>query len=130
MEASVWESNGGRLADMKAVRVGFFCLALGSFCASGFAMQKGKKAGDAGNVANGKIVFGQCSMCHNPNTADKKIGPGLKGLFHRAKLANGKKPTDASVMAQINDGGAGMPAYNNMLSAQEKQDLLAFLKTL
>lgn len=119
--------NGGKLADMKAVQVGVVCLALGAFAASGFAMQKEKKAGDA---ANGKVVFGQCAMCHNPNNADKKIGPGLKGLFQRAKMANGKKPTEANVLAQIDEGGAGMPAYKNMLSAQEKQNLLAYLKTL
>jgi cytochrome c len=122
-----WESNGGMLAGMKAVRVTAVCLTLGTFAASGYAMQKDKKAGDA---ANGKVVFGQCAMCHNPNNADKKIGPGLKGLFHRAKMSNGKKPTDENVMAQIDEGGAGMPAYRNMLSAKEKQDLLAFLKTL
>lgn len=112
---------------MKAVRATLLFLTLGVFAASGIAAQKENKAGDP---AKGKVVFQQCSMCHNPNSAEKKIGPGLKGLFHRAKLANGKKPTDENVMAQINQGGAGMPAYGNMLSAQEKQDLLAFLKTL
>lgn len=112
---------------MKAFQVGVVCLALGAFAASGFAMQKEKKAGDA---ANGKVVFGQCAMCHNPNNAEKKIGPGLKGLFQRAKMTNGKKPTEANVLAQIDEGGAGMPAYKNMLSAQEKQNLLAYLKTL
>jgi mono/diheme cytochrome c family protein len=120
-------SMKGKLDHMNAVRAGVACLALGAFTASGFAMQKEKKAGDA---ANGKVVFGQCAMCHNPNNADKKIGPGLKGLFQRAKMANGKKPTEANVMAQIDEGGAGMPAYKNMLSAQEKQNLLAYLKTL
>ncbi len=112
---------------MKAVRATVLILTLGVLAAPGIAAQKGNKAGDA---AKGKVIFQQCSMCHNPNSADKKIGPGLKGLFHRAKLSSGKKPTDESVLATINQGGAGMPAYANMLSAQEKQDLLAYLKTL
>jgi mono/diheme cytochrome c family protein len=112
---------------MKAVRATLLCLAMGVSAACGASAQKDSKAGDP---AKGKVVFQQCSMCHNPNSAEKKIGPGLKGLYRRAKLANGKKPTDENVLAQINQGGAGMPAYGNMLSAQEKQDLRAYLKTL
>ena len=42
------------------------------------------------------------------------------------------KPTDsdATVKAKIEEGGNGMPAYKDMLSDQEKEDLLAYLKTL
>lgn len=86
-----------------------------------------KKAGDA---AKGKAVFEQCAVCHNPDNNDKKVGPGLKGLFKKAKLNNGKKLTDESVLARINQGGDGMPAYAEMLTDQEKADLLAYLKTL
>ncbi len=58
------------------------------------------------------------------------MGPGLKGLFKHDKLVNGKKLTDANVAAKINEGGNGMPAYKDMLSDQEKADLIAYLKTL
>jgi mono/diheme cytochrome c family protein len=34
------------------------------------------------------------------------------------------------VLARINQGGDGMPAYAEMLTDQEKADLLAYLKTL
>jgi mono/diheme cytochrome c family protein len=30
----------------------------------------------------------------------------------------------------VDDGGQGMPAYKDMLSDQEKDDLVAYLKTL
>lgn len=83
-----------------------------------------------GDAAKGKVVFEQCAVCHNADSDEKKMGPGLKGLFKKDKLANGKKPTDATVMAKINEGGNGMPAYKDMLSDQEKDDLLAYLKTL
>lgn len=86
-----------------------------------------KKAGDA---AKGKEVFEQCSVCHNADSNEKKMGPGLKGLFKKAKLNNGKKVTDDTVMALINAGGNGMPAYADMLSDEEKADVLAYLKTL
>jgi cytochrome c len=84
----------------------------------------------AGDAAKGKEVFEQCSVCHNADSTDKKMGPGLKGLYKKDKLANGKKPTDATIRAKIDEGGNGMPAYKDMLSDQEKDDLLAYLKTL
>jgi cytochrome c2 len=82
------------------------------------------------DAAKGKEVFEQCSVCHNADSTEKKMGPGLKGLFAKDKMVNGKKPTEANVLAKINEGGNGMPAYKEMLSADEKADLLAYLKTL
>lgn len=87
-------------------------------------------AAAGGDPAKGKEVFAQCSVCHNADSTEKKMGPGLKGLFKRDKLANGKKVTDATVREKINDGGNGMPAYKDMLSDTEKNDLIAYLKTL
>ena len=83
-----------------------------------------------GDAEKGKEVFQQCAVCHNADSTDKKMGPGLKGLFSREKMNNGKKPTDANVLEKINEGGNGMPAYKEMLSDDEKDDLIAYLKTL
>ncbi len=58
------------------------------------------------------------------------MGPGLKGLFSREKMTNGKAPTEANVRAKIDEGGNGMPAYKEMLSDEEKDNLIAYLKTL
>ena len=82
------------------------------------------------DAAKGKEVFEQCAVCHNADSTEKKMGPGLKGLFAKDKLTNGKKPTDATVLAKINEGGNGMPAYKEMLSDDEKADVIAYLKTL
>jgi len=83
-----------------------------------------------GDAAKGKVVFEQCAVCHNPDNEEKKMGPGLKGLFKKDKMANGKKPTDATVRTRIDEGGNGMPQYKDMLSDPEKDDLIAYLKTL
>jgi cytochrome c len=83
-----------------------------------------------GDAEKGKEVFQQCAVCHNADSTDKKMGPGLKGLFSREKMNNGKKPTDENVLEKINEGGNGMPAYKEMLSDDEKDDLMAYLKTL
>src|SRR5437764_15375058 len=83
-----------------------------------------------GDVAKGKEVFEQCGVCHNADSEEKKMGPGLKGLFKHEKMVNGKKPTEANVRARVDEGGNGMPAYKEMLSDTEKDDLVAYLKTL
>ena len=84
----------------------------------------------AGDATKGKEVFEQCSGCHNADSDEKKMGPGLKGLFQKEKMVNGKKPTYETVLEQVNEGGNGMPGYKELLSDQEKHDLMAYLKTL
>jgi len=58
-------------------------------------------AAGQGDAAKGKAVFQQCGVCHRADSAEKKIGPGLKGLFRKAKLADGKKLTEASIRAKV-----------------------------
>ncbi len=87
-------------------------------------------AAQKGDVAKGKDAFEQCAICHNVDNDEKKMGPSLKGLFKRSKLASGKPVNDANVLAQINAGGNGMPAYADMLSADDKANILAYLHTL
>ena len=84
----------------------------------------------AGSADKGKEVFDQCSVCHNADSTEQKIGPGLKGLFKHDKLVNGKPVNEANVRAKIDEGGNGMPSYKDILSAQEKDDVIAYLKTL
>jgi cytochrome c len=80
----------------------------------------------------GNEVFDeQCSSCHQAYSADHKAGPGLKWLFSKEKLeSNGKPVTDANVLEKINAGGKGMPAFRDLLSAADKADVIAYLKTL
>ncbi|MBM3465704.1 MAG: cytochrome c, partial [Armatimonadetes bacterium] len=46
------------------------------------------------------------------------------------KMTDGKKPTEENVRAKVDEGGNGMPAYKDMLGGEEKDDLIAYLKTL
>src|SRR5215831_14393298 len=97
------------------------------------AMAAGSKivlSADKGDAKKGKEIFDQCAVCHNADSDEKKVGPGLKGLFKKDKMSNGKKPTDANVLERVNEGAPGMPPYKDMLSDGEKADLIAYLKTL
>jgi len=97
-----------------------------------FSLAAGSKAGadSKGDAAKGKETFEQCAVCHNVDTDEKKMGPSLKALYKHKTLASGKPVTDANVLAQINAGGNGMPAYSDMLSADEKANIVAYLHTL
>lgn len=101
------------------------CAALSFALISGPAFAQ--KPGDA---AKGKEVFEQCGVCHSADTEEKKMGPGLKGLYKKPKMANGQKPTDANILALVNKGKGAMPAFADVLSAEEKADVLAYLGTL
>jgi cytochrome c2 len=107
-------------------RFRYFALCLTLAAGSSIAV----RAAGKGDAAKGKAVFEQCAVCHNADSDEKKMGPGLKGLYKKEKMTNGKKPSDATVRARIDEGGSGMPAYKDMLSDTEKDDLIAYLKTL
>ena len=85
-----------------------------------------------GDAAKGKEVFEgqQCGMCHAVDSPDKKMGPSLQHLFQHKTLQNGKTVNDANVLAQINEGGNGMPPYNDTLNAQDKANVMAYLHSL
>ena len=84
----------------------------------------------AQDVKKGTATFNDnCGLCHSTGT-DQKMGPGLKGLFKKPKLTNGKPMNDANVLDKINTGGNGMPAFKDMLAAPDKANVIAYLKTL
>lgn len=93
---------------------------------AGVALAQDKK----GDVDKGKEAFEQCAACHNIDSPEKKMGPSLQGLYKKPKLKNGKAVNDANVKAVINAGGNGMPAYADLLSDEERADILAYLKTI
>jgi len=102
-------------------------------CAAGallVAGLMGQDKGKPGDAAKGKAVFDQCSGCHAIDSDETVVGPSLKGLFKHDKLKNGKPVTEANVLEKINDGGNGMPPFADSLSAQDKSDVIAYLKTL
>lgn len=94
------------------------------------AQEDAKPKAGAGDAAKGKETFEQCGACHNTDTDEKKMGPSLKGLFKKDKLTNGKKVSEATVKEVVDKGGNGMPPYEELLTADEKNDVIAYLKTL
>ena len=91
------------------------------------AADKHKSEGDA---EEGKEVFEtKCSICHNADSTEKKIGPGLKGIKD-GKLPSGKDATHENLLQNINEGGGGMPAFEKLLTDEEKANVIAYVLTL
>lgn len=77
-----------------------------------------KPDADKGN----EVFDEQCAQCHNAYSEERKAGPGLKFLFERMK--------EPAIREKIDKGGRGMPAFRDSLSADDKENLIAYLKTL
>ena len=72
-----------------------------------------------------------CSMCHFTDKSDKKVGPGLKGLFDKENLpVSGQEVTEASVREQLITPYENMPSFEDKLTEKEIDAILAYLKTL
>ena len=101
------------------------CVAALCFVSTGLADNH-----DKGDVAKGKEAFqGRCLMCHFDDKADKKIGPGLAGIKD-GKLPSGKDTTRENILENMNKGGNGMPAFEQMLSEEEKINIAAYVLSL
>ncbi len=83
-----------------------------------------------GDAKKGQAAFDNCGICHNADSTEAKVGPGLKGLFKKEKLVTGKPVTEENVKALITDGTGSMPGFGDAISAEDKDHLIAYLKTL
>ncbi|MGH8446564.1 MAG: c-type cytochrome [Solimonas sp.] len=95
-----------------------------------------------GDAGKGKTVFALCAACHVPSGG---IGPSLVGTFgkkagsvpgfnySKAMVASGLTWDDATLEAFLADPGktvAGTSMPINVPSPQDRQDVIAYLKTL
>ena len=97
---------------------------------------------DEDTIAAGQALFNGtkiCMSCHKADTADRLVGPGLKGLFGReTKLADGTTITvdDAYITESLLDPNAkvveGFPPamVPQTYTDAELAQLMAYLKTL
>jgi mono/diheme cytochrome c family protein len=82
--------------------------------------------------AAGRRVFDdRCARCHEAYSSRGKKGPGLGGLFKQQYLSKSGLPAnDEQVGDIIRDGRTDMPAYGEVLTQKQMEDLMAYLHTL
>ena len=82
-------------------------------------------------VAGRRVYDAECDRCHQPYSTHGRKGPGLKGVFQNKYLPlSGLPANDERVTDIIRLGRNEMPGFNQKLSPQDMQDLLAYLHTL
>jgi mono/diheme cytochrome c family protein len=93
--------------------------------------QETEPAPEADAVAGEQVFAKSCAGCHHSDSTDRKIGPGLAGLFERESIeSSGLSVTPENVREQIVAPAGGMPAFRGFLSDEQLDDLVAFLQTL
>src|SRR5579859_7799072 len=119
----------------------FAVVALCSLCASLALAQAGDKSKSttkksegkkseskksAASPAAGKAVFDEkCTICHWADKADRRIGPGLKGIFKHEKMFDGRKLTEGTVREMILKGGGKMVGFEDQLEPKQVDALIA-----
>ena len=89
----------------------------------------------------GKAVYDKwCAGCHGADGKGQGSAAGYMlprprdftlGLYQIRTTASGELPTDADLLAVIDDGmpGTAMPGWRTQLSQQDRNNLVAYLKT-
>jgi mono/diheme cytochrome c family protein len=117
-------------------RIFFVGTAVLSFAAlTGCDVERRKSDAELGlnapQAAGRQIYDTECGRCHEPYSTRGKKGPGLKGIYqHKYLSLSGLPANDERVADIIRSGRGEMPGFSQKLSAQDTQDLLAYLHTL
>jgi mono/diheme cytochrome c family protein len=81
--------------------------------------------------ALGRRVYDtHCAECHYAYSTHNLRGPSLHGLFKKQFMGNGMPANDERVTDIILLGRAKMPAFQQKLTQQQFDDLIAYLHTL
>jgi len=80
--------------------------------------------------AAGKAIFEEkCANCHNADNKETKDGPGFAGVKN-GKLPSGRPATHDVILDLVTKGQESMPAFKDLLSDQEREDVVAYVMTL
>ncbi len=90
------------------------------------------------DAAKGEAIFQQnCEFCHDAKSNEARVGPGLKGVLKKlpeshttSEGTEHKEHTVAMIRKQIEEGGGGMMAMQDVLSKEEIDNIIAYLQTL
>ena len=85
---------------------------------------------NAQQAAGRRVYDTRCADCHFAYSKSNLKGPSLNGLFKKPFMKNGMPANDDRLTDIILLGRAKMPAFQNKLTQQQLDDLMAYLHTL
>jgi mono/diheme cytochrome c family protein len=129
------ESSRHSVGHLSVFRMSITLAALLLILCSGCDVQRRKSDAELGlnpPQATGRRLYDQyCDRCHEPYSSRDKKGRSLQGVFKKQFLAvSGMPANDERVGEMIVTGRNMMPAFGQVLSQSQVQDLLAYLHTL
>ena len=77
-----------------------------------------------------RVYDARCAECHFAYSKRNLRGPSLNGLFKKQFMTSGIPANDERVTDVILLGRAKMPAFQQKLTQQQFDDLMAYLHTL
>ena len=81
--------------------------------------------------AQGRRVYdARCAECHYAYSKRDLRGPSMHGLFQKQFMSSGIPANDDRVTDIILLGRAKMPGFQQKITQQQLQDLMAYLHTL
>jgi cytochrome c5 len=112
---------------------GTLCLLILLLCACD--VQRRKSDAELGltpqQSAGRKLYDQHCDRCHEPYSSRDKKGRSLQGVFKKPFLSQSGMPAnDERVGEMILTGRNMMPAFGQVMSKQQVQNILAYLHTL
>jgi mono/diheme cytochrome c family protein len=81
-------------------------------------------------AAGRRVYDTHCAECHFAYSTHNLRGPSLHGLFKKQFMDNGMPANNERVSDIILLGRAKMPAFQQKLTQQQLDDLIAYLHTL
>lgn len=85
---------------------------------------------NAQQAAGRRVYDTRCAECHYAYSKHDLRGPSLNGLFKKQFMTSGIPANDDRVTDIILMGRAKMPAFQNKLTQQQLDALMAYLHTL
>jgi len=85
---------------------------------------------NAQQVSGRRVYEARCAECHYAYSTHNLRGPSLNGLFKKPFMKNGMPANNDRVSDVILLGRAKMPAFQQKLTQQQFDDLMAYLHTL
>jgi len=119
-----------RYINPLGVSVGLFLVLILSACDSE-PRRTDEELGLTPQQAAGRRVYDvRCAECHYAYSSRNLRGPSMHGLYQKKFMTSGIPVNDERVMEIILLGRAKMPGFQQKLTAQQLQDLIAYLHTL
>jgi mono/diheme cytochrome c family protein len=100
--------------------------------AIGFSITRTRTVDAQDAVAQGQNIFSNnCAVCHHVESTRALLGPGLADLFERPELPISRRPvTEENVKRQLTDPVRTMPSFSDLLSEDEMEAVVEYLKTI